>query len=321
VAKAKKLHCISSMHVLSSEQFSPEMLEDIFNRAQEFEQHVGDDDYDRELAARYAGKLFFNIFYEPSTRTRVSFGAAARRLGFHVEQTENAKEFSSAAKGETIEDTVRVLNEYYPSIITIRHHETGTLARAAAVSRAPIFNAGDGKGEHPTQALLDAYTIQSELGRLSGLNVVMGGDMANGRTARSLAKLLSKYQGNHITFVSVPELQMKDDVLTVLDENQTTHESTVEMYDALRMADVVYWTRIQRERLDNPDALPEKGFVIDQSALEVMKKQAIIMHPLPRVDEITVEVDDDPRAVYFKQAGNGMFVRMALIDMVMKEEL
>ena len=251
----------------------------------------------------------------------MSFGTAAGRLGFHVEQTENAKEFSSAAKGETIEDTVRVLNAYRPSIITIRHDETGSLDRAAAISEAPIFNAGDGKGEHPTQALLDTYTIQRELGRLSGLHTVMGGDLANGRTARSLAKLLAKHADNSMTFVSVPELQMKDDVLTLLDENNVKHESTAEMYDALRMADVVYWTRIQKERLDNPDALPAKGFVIDQSALEVMKPGAIIMHPLPRVDEIAVVVDDNPRAVYFKQAGNGMFVRMALIDMVMKGEL
>jgi aspartate carbamoyltransferase catalytic subunit len=166
---------------------------------------------------------------------------------------------------------------------------------------------------------LDLYTINEQKGRLDNLNVAIGGDLANGRTARSLAKLLALYPDNHINFISVPELQIGEDIKTYLEDHNVSHEETVDMYDALRIADVVYWTRIQKERLENPEAVPAEGFVIDQTALEVLPEYAIIMHPLPRVDEIHQSVDQDPRAVYFRQAGNGMYVRMALIEKVLRD--
>lgn len=309
------------MHVLTAEQFDPDTLNVIFESADSFRQRTSDTEGRRELVTTYAGELLVNLFYEPSTRTRLSFGLAAKRLGMGVEGTENAREFSSAAKGETLEDTIRVIAEYDPAIIVLRHHETGAANRATAVSEVPIINAGDGKGEHPTQAILDLYTIQRETAGLSNLKVVIGGDLANGRTARSLSKMLAKYPNNEITFVSIPELQIGEDIQTYLDDHDTKYNLTVDMYDALRTANVVYWTRLQKERLENPEQVMDKDFVIDQTALEVMPKSTIIMHPLPRVGEIHTAVDNDPRAVYFSQAGNGMYVRMALIDMIMQGTL
>jgi aspartate carbamoyltransferase catalytic subunit len=305
------------MHVLSSEQFGDEELGVLFEQADEFRLQLLDSDTRRELASRHIGSKLCNLFYEPSTRTRLSFGFAADNMGVRVQGTENAREFSSASKGETLEDTIRVINEYGVDIIVLRHHETGAAARAAQVSNAAIVNAGDGQGEHPTQALLDAYTIQQSQGRLDNLHIVMGGDLKHGRTARSLAKLLSRYPGNHMTFVTVPELQMADDIKIHLDENGTEHRETANMYDAFKDADVVYWTRLQKERLDNPEAVPSNGFVIDATALEVLPTSATIMHPLPRVGEIDPAIDTDPRAQYFKQAGNGLYIRMALIDKIL----
>jgi aspartate carbamoyltransferase catalytic subunit len=306
------------MHVLTSEQFDTTQIEALCGQADAFRTQLESPNGRRDLASRWTGSALCNLFYEPSTRTRVSFGLAAQKLGLGVEGTENAHQFSSAAKGETIEDTIRVINEYGVDIIVLRHDELGAAARAAAVSdRAAIINAGDGPGEHPTQALLDVYTIQREKERLDDLHVVMGGDLRHGRTARSLAALLSNYSENRISFVTVPELQMGDDIKNRLRENGTDFEETTDMYDALRDADVVYWTRLQRERLENPEAVPSGGFVIDAAALEVLSDEAIIMHPLPRVDEINRSVDDDPRARYFEQAGNGLYMRMALIDRIL----
>jgi aspartate carbamoyltransferase catalytic subunit len=304
-------------HVLSVEQFDSAQLEELFIEADQFRDQVADPEQRRDLASRYVGRQLCSLFYEPSTRTRLSFEKAAANFGMIPISTENAREFSSASKGETIEDTVKVLNEYGFDIIVLRHHETGATSQAASVSETPIINAGDGKGEHPTQALLDAHTIFRKFGRLDNLRVAIGGDLANGRTARSLAQLLSHYKGNHLSFVSIPELQIGEDIKVKLRESGTGFEETADMYDALRDADVVYWTRLQRERLENPDALPKGGFTIDALALEVLPQDAIIMHPLPRVDEIDPQVDSDPRAQYFPQAGNGLYVRMALIDQIL----
>jgi aspartate carbamoyltransferase catalytic subunit len=307
-------------HVLTSEQFDHPQLETLFAQADQFRALATDPVERRELASRHVGKQLCSLFYEPSTRTRLSFETAAVKFGMGLVSTENAKEFSSAAKGETLEDTVRVLDEYDYAAIVMRHHETGAAARAAAVSHTPIINGGDGKGEHPTQALLDAHTIHRQFGKLSGLHIVMGGDLANGRTVRSLSRLLSKYPDNRFSFVSIPELQIGEDVKVALRENETPYEETVDMYDALRSADVVYWTRLQKERLENPEALPEGGFTLDSTALQVLPEHSIIMHPLPRTGEIDPSVDSDPRAQYFKQAGNGLYVRMALIDQIISGE-
>ncbi len=330
-------------HVLNAQQFTPNQLERLFLRADELRKMLAIPTSRRSLASRYKGHQLCSLFYEPSTRTRLSFEQAATKLGVGIVSTENAREFSSAAKGETIEDSTRVINEYDFSIIVLRHHETGSALRAASVSNVPIINAGDGMGEHPTQALLDAYTIKREKGRLDRLHVVMGGDLRHGRTVRSLAQLLSKYTKNHISFVSMPGLKMQDDVLKILRAQGTTFKEFFSMEDArsiaLRDADVVYWTRTQTERLaeSEKDLFAQNtklsspnhkstqasvsSFVIDLKVARLMKKDTIIMHPLPRVWEITPEVDNDPRAKYFEQAGNGLYIRMALLDTLLSRRM
>lgn len=308
------------MHILSIDRFDQAQLEDLFDKVEVFRQRDFDPDGRRILARMYEGRQLCSLFYEPSTRTRLSFETAAVKLGMGVVSTENAREFSSAIKGESIEDTIRVLNEYHYDVMVLRHHETGSAARAAAVSSTPIINAGDGTGEHPTQALLDAYTIQQAHGKLDGLKVVLGGDLKHGRTARSLAKLLAKYPKNSMTFVSVPELQIGDDIKKLLRENGLTYDETEDINKAFLDADVVYWTRLQKERLKDLSVIPKGGLTIDLKAVKVLPKHAIIMHPLPRVDEIHPAVDDDPRARYFQQAGNGLYIRMALLDMVISDD-
>jgi aspartate carbamoyltransferase catalytic subunit len=265
----------------------------------------------------------FNIFYEPSTRTRISFASAANHLGMQVISTENAREFSSAIKGETLEDTIKVLCHYYPDVIVLRHHEEGSVARAAEISTVPLINAGDGKGQHPTQALLDLYTIWERLKTLNNLKVLVGGDLAHGRTVRSLVYLLSKFKGTEFIFCSPEILKMQEDIKEHLNEHNIPY---VEIFDSLDkvipIADVVYWTRTQMERLGSLELDKEqikKDFTIDKNTLALMKPFSVLMHPLPRVDEITVDVDKDVRAAYFEQAGNGMFVRMALLEWVLSK--
>lgn len=307
-------------HILRADQFDHDELARLFGRAiffMEQDQHIKTR---RNTLKLHQGRIMVSMFYEPSTRTRFSFEIAAAKLGMAVIGTENAAEFSSAAKGETIEDTVRVLNEYGVDAICMRTKEDGHAARAAAVSNVAIINGGDGKAEHPTQAVLDAYTIYQQFGRLENLRIVMGGDLAHGRTVRSLARLLSTYKNNHIVFISTPELQMSGDVLDYLKKNSTTYEQTDDIQKAFTGADVVYWTRLQLERhSDAKLAHGAQAFMINASTLRYLPKKAIIMHPLPRVNEIAAEVDKDTRAVYFKQAGNGLYVRMAMLDAILKE--
>lgn len=303
-------------HILTAEQFEPAQLSQIFEAADQFretDQLIADR---REVMRRHLGRVMVSLFYEPSTRTRISFEIAAAKLGMAVISTENAAEFSSAVKGETIEDTTRVINGYGIDAIVMRTKEEGHATRAARVSRAAIINGGDGKGEHPTQAVLDMYTIQRELGRLTDLRVVIGGDLAHGRTVRSLASLLSKYPNNHLSFVSAPGLGVGEDIKTKLAEAGTSYEETGDMLAALGEADVVYWTRLQLERLglDERLRLDDRQFTLDDAALRVMPNDAIIMHPLPRVMEIPATTDADPRARYFEQASNGLYVRMAMLD-------
>lgn len=308
-------------HILDTEQFSQKELSQLFLSADKFRENDKNIDKKREARERHLGRVVASIFYEPSTRTRMSFEIAAGKLGMHVVSTENAAEFSSAAKGESIEDTVQVLNEYGVDAIVLRSKEEGYAERAAKVSEAAIINAGDGKGEHPTQAALDVYTIRESIGRLHHMNVVIGGDLARGRTARSLAQLVSKYPENKITFVSSPELQIGSDIKARLKENHTPYEETTDMLGALREADVVYWTRLQLERGDKTrPQVDQSHFVLDEATLKVLPKHAIIMHPLPRNQEIAKGVDHDPRAKYFRQAGNGLYIRMAMLDMIMRQQ-
>ncbi len=310
-------------HVLKSQQFSRAMLEELFRVTDDFKKLFCDKSKST-LRGLLANRLLFNIFYEPSTRTRISFGAAAAHLGMHVVETENAKEFSSAIKGETLEDTIRVLCEYYPDAIVLRHYEAGAAEKAAevATSGVSIINAGDGGGQHPTQALLDLFTIKKEIGRLDELSVCMGGDLANGRTVRSLAYLLTKFKGTRFIFVSPPELGMKEDILEHLTEHKIEFRAEEELKTALPKADVVYWTRIQRERIEDRELSERVAnfYQIGPDQMAFMQKKSILMHPLPRVKEIKPEVDSDPRAAYFRQAGNGMFIRMALLHLMLKSD-
>lgn len=305
-------------HILSAEQFEPEQFVPLFEKATAFRESDQTIDSRQEVMQTHMGRIMLSMFYEPSTRTRFSFEIAAAKLGIAVVGTENAAEFSSAAKGETIEDTVRVFNEYGVDALSLRTKEDGHADRAASVSDVAVINGGDGKGEHPTQAVLDMYTIQEQLGRLEGLKVVMSGDLAHGRTVRSLAKLLARYPGNEISFLSTPELQIGQDIKLHLQEHGTKFEETTDVYDALREADVAYWTRLQLERHKHSSlSVGQDHFILDASALEVLPESAIIMHPLPRNEEIPTSTDADPRAKYFRQAGNGLYVRMAMLDEIM----
>ncbi|QQS18894.1 aspartate carbamoyltransferase [Candidatus Saccharibacteria bacterium] len=298
-------------HLVAAKQLTPEVLSGLMQKAEEYRKLLETPEGRKQLRELYPDKVVATLFYEPSTRTRLSHESAAQRLGMGVVSTENAAEFSSAIKGETIEDTVRVVCGYADAIV-IRHKETGIVDRAAAASPVPVINAGDGTGEHPTQALLDVYTIWREMGTLEGLNVLMGGDLAHGRTVRSLAQVMSNYKGTSFTFVSTPQLQMGDDIKALLKERGVAFTETDDVNEAVKQADVVYWTRLQKERLEDPTL--EAGFVIDESVLQNMKEKSVIMHPLPRVSEITAGVDIDPRAAYFRQSHNGVYVRMALLD-------
>lgn len=274
-----------------------------------------------DYAMSLQGKILATLFYEPSTRTRLSFESAMARLGGQVISTENAREFSSAIKGETVEDTVRIIAGYADAIV-IRHFEQGAAGRAAKASPVPIINGGDGPGEHPTQALLDFYTIRAELQRLDGLKVALVGDLRFGRAARSLALLFRLIPSTELIFVSPPEVRMGDDIRKSLDDHGVTYRDQPDLGAALGEADVVYQTRIQKERFATPEEYDAvKGvYVIDAEAMSGMKEDAILLHPLPRVDEISPEVDSDPRAAYFRQARNGVFVRMALLHQLLASE-
>jgi aspartate carbamoyltransferase catalytic subunit len=296
-------------HVIESQQFSRALLEDLFARAEEVKREP------HHFIGRLAGQVMAALFYEPSTRTRLSFEAAMLRLGGQTMGTDNAREFSSAAKGETLEDTIRIVSGY-ADVIVLRHNEEGAAARAAAVSSVPVINAGDGPGQHPTQALLDLYTIRAELGRIDGVHVALVGDLANGRTVRSLTYLLSKFKDIKVWFVAPPQVAMRPDLKAHLDEHHVPWIETEDLDTVLPEVDVLYMTRIQKERFTDPETYNAvKGvYRIDNASLAKMRKYAILMHPLPRVDEIAPEVDSDDRAAYFRQARNGLHVRMALLD-------
>jgi aspartate carbamoyltransferase catalytic subunit len=302
-------------HILSVDQFNKKFMAEIFEATDKFKKSDKNTYKKMDNSSLHLNKIMINMFYEPSTRTRFSFEIAAKKLGIEVIGTENAGEFSSAAKGETIEDTVKVFNEYGVDVIILRTQEEGITQRAAKVSKAAILNGGDGKGEHPTQALLDMYTIKSEMGRLENLKIAIGGDLMRGRTARSLAKLISKYPNNEIVFVSSDNLRIGEDIKSKLNETDTKYSETTNLKEALVKADVVYWTRMQLERSNASDKhLNQSQFKIDENALNVIPDHSIILHPLPRQGEIPESTDSDPRAKYFQQSGNGLYVRMALLN-------
>ncbi|CAI5980992.1 unnamed protein product [Closterium sp. NIES-65] len=305
-------------HVIEAQQFNRDLLSEIFEVADEMQQ-ILEGRGGAGCSNMLRGYLMATLFYEPSTRTRLSFESAMKRLGGEVLTTENAREFSSAAKGESLADSIRTV-EAYADVIVLRHYEEGAAKLASQVASVPIVNAGDGPGQHPTQSLLDMYTIQREVGRLDNIRVGLVGDLANGRTARSLAYLLAKFRNNKIIFVAPPVVRMKDDIKEYLTARGVEWEESADLMDVAAQCDVVYQTRIQKERfggrMDEYEAARGK-YIVDRRVMNALGKDAIVMHPLPRLDEITTDVDSDPRAAYFRQAKNGVYIRMALLKLLL----
>lgn len=306
---------MSLKHIVESQQFTVPKLMELFERTElmkKIEARGGTRDYENKIMA--------SLFYKPSTRTRFSFEAAMYRLGGKVISTEQAMEFSSEIKGESLEDTIQIISNYCDAIV-LRHHEEGGAKRAAAVSPVPIINAGDGSGgQHPTQALLDLYTIWHECKTLNGLSVAFLGALDQGRTVRSLAYLLSKFDRTKLYFIAPDEIQIKKDILEHLDEKGIAYQVLNKEDDVLSKVDVVYQTRIDQERLMNKD-IDITQYNIDVNTLKRMKYNSIVMHPLPRSIEISPAVDKDPRAAYFRQAQNGLYVRMAILSLLFDKEL
>ncbi|MGI6367562.1 MAG: aspartate carbamoyltransferase [Anaerolineae bacterium] len=309
---ADRLASFYGRDIVSVDQFSRQDLGYIYGVADEM----------RSLVKRVGatdllkGHVLANLFYEPSTRTSSSFIAAMVRLGGSVIPIHGVQ-YSSVSKGESLPDTIRTL-QCYSDVIVLRHPEIGASAVAARYANIPVISAGDGTGEHPTQGLLDIYTIYSELGTVDGLHVAMVGDLKNGRTVHSLARLLKLYD-TEMSFVAPDNLRLPQDIRDeMVAAGRTVHE-TDRLQDVIDRADVVYVTRVQRERfqdLSEYEAVKDY-YVITPALMQEAKPRMALMHPLPRVGEIQYDVDDDPRAAYFRQMENGMYVRMALLAAVL----
>ena len=299
--------------VLSVAQFDPARLDYIFARAREM----------REMVERVGatdllkGFVLTCLFYEPSTRTSASFIAAMERLGGSVIPITQGVQFSSVSKGETLADTIRTL-EQYSDVIVLRHPDIGSAQVAADYAAVPVINAGDGAGEHPTQALLDLFTIKEELGRIDGLKIAMVGDLRYGRTVHSLTRLLTQYNVS-LRFVSPEMLRLPLTIMNeVIDAGLAVRE-THDVADVIANADVLYVTRVQKERFTDLAQYEEvkNQYEITPELMSRAKEKMIVLHPLPRVGEIHYAVDSDPRAAYFRQVKNGMVIRMALLAAVL----
>ena len=299
------------MDILSVKQFRHRDLDIIFDVARDMREMV-----DRQGAVDILkGKLLSNLFYEPSTRTSSSFAAATQRLGGNVIQINNVT-FSSVSKGEELRDTIRSMGSYSDAIV-LRHPDEGSADIAAEVSEKPIINAGDGIGEHPTQALLDIFTIVEELGTIDGLTVTMLGDLKYGRTVHSLAKLLALYDVK-LNFVAPDLLKAPTALVDSLIESGVGPCKHVDLDSIISETDVLYVTRVQKERFVDQSVYEKvnRSYAVNVDTMDIAKERMIVMHPLPRVDEISRAVDGDPRAAYFRQMEYGMYVRMALLALV-----
>lgn len=298
--------------ILHGGQFSRAELEHILNVASDMQQELEHAPGLDLLKGCVMGALFF----EPSTRTRLSFETAMHRLGGSVVGFASAGS-SSAAKGESLADTIRTVDQYV-DVIAMRHPRIGSANEAAEVAQAPVINGGDGAGQHPTQALLDLYTIQAERGRVDGNTIVLCGDLKHGRTVHAGVELYKQY-GCRLIFVAPEQLRMPAELTIRLQEQGVEIEETTDLQDALAQADVLYMTRIQKERFDDAAEYERlKGsYVLTREMVERIRPNATIMHPLPRVDEIAVDVDGLPNAAYFRQARSGVYIRMALIALVL----
>jgi aspartate carbamoyltransferase catalytic subunit len=298
-------------HVLDARQFTRPWLEDVFFPATlELQQTPID-----RLARPLAGKRLFYLFYEPSTRTRVSFELAATLLGATVHGIDSQHEEERA---ERLEDRIRVLNAYPLDFLLLRYHQEGGASRAAAVSNVPVINAGDGVGQHPTQALLDAYTLWREFGRLDGLRVALVGDLSYQRSTNSLAYVLAVFAGLKLYLVSPRLLSMREEVRNHLARSGVQVEEVRDLRAIADDVDVVYLTRAHSERLEHAQRFEsETGtFAVDANVLDNLPPGARVLHPLPRGPELPAEVDADPRIACFRQAANGLYVRMALLTLL-----
>ncbi|XP_078674784.1 multifunctional protein CAD-like isoform X2 [Branchiostoma floridae x Branchiostoma belcheri] len=305
-------HGFVGLHVLTATRFNKEQLHHLFNVAHNMRTMV---QKDRPLDGLLKGKVMASLFYEVSTRTSSSFLAAMQRLGGTVIQLDESS--SSHQKGESLSDTVQVMCGY-SDVVVIRHPKPGALEVASRNCRKPIINAGDGTGEHPTQALLDVFTIREELGTVNGMTVTMVGDLKHGRTVHSLARLLTLYRVN-LVYVAPKGLEMPQEVVDYVSARGIPQSTYSSLEDALPETDVLYMTRIQKERFATPEEYERScgQFVVTPHIMTKAKKKMVLMHPLPRVFEISPEVDTDPRAAYFRQAECGMYVRMALLALVL----
>lgn len=297
--------------ILNTAQFSLQELNLIMNTAANFEKRVKSG----EIIRNMEGQVVASLFFEPSTRTRLSFETAINRLGASVITVANAAS-SSVAKGETLADTIRTIDGYV-DVIVMRHPMKGSAKIAADNASHPVINGGDGAGQHPTQALLDLYTIRKEKGVLGGHTVTFLGDLKNGRTVHSLGYFMSLYK-NKMIFVSPKSLKMPAEITAELRSLGAEIEETEDVEKALSISDIVYVTRVQRERFKNPEDYEnvKSIYVVNREIINRAKKGITILHPLPRVDEISTDVDDYEGAAYFRQAHNGLYVRMALLALV-----
>lgn len=292
--------------------FSKDQLNELFNLARSYRIFVLKD---RPLSHVLKGKVMASVFYEVSTRTSCSFAAAMLRLGgtvIHMDETS-----SSVKKGETLEDSIAIMAGY-SDVVVLRHPQPGAVTRASKSSRKPLINAGDGVGEHPTQALLDVFTIREEIGTVNGLTITMVGDLKHGRTVHSLARLLTLYDVQ-LKYVSPQGLGMPLEVQEFVAQKGIRQEEVGSLEKVLPETDVLYMTRIQKERFDTEEEyqLACGKFVVTPQVMTLAKRKMVVLHPLPRVFEISPEFDTDPRAAYFRQAECGMYVRMALLAMVL----
>ncbi len=304
---------LTDQDVISVSQFDTERLDYIFSRAgemRELVERVGSTDLLR-------GRVLACLFYEPSTRTSASFISAMERLGGGVIPITQGVQFSSVSKGETLADTIRTL-EQFSDVIVLRHPTVGSAQVAADYAAIPVINAGDGPGEHPTQALLDLFTIKEELGRINGLKIAMVGDLRYGRTVHSLTRLLTQYDVS-LRFVSPEILRLPLTIMNQVIDAGIDVRETHDVADVIKNADVLYVTRVQKERFTDLAQYEEvkNHYEITPELMAIAKQDMVVMHPLPRVGEIHYAVDDDPRAAYFRQVRNGMYIRMALLAAVL----
>ena len=298
-------------NIISAGAITRDELERLYTVADDIKHNKG------KYGSALKGYVIATLFYEPSTRTRLSFESSVQRLGASLISTENARENASAKKGESLEDTIRRIQGYADMII-MRHFENDSSERAARVATVPIINAGAGGGEHPTQALLDVYTIREYKGKVDGTSIAIMGDLKYGRTAHSVIKLLSLYKDITVYGFSIKGLELQQYYKDFLKSRNVKYVECASFADIPSDVDFLYQTRVQLERLEDNNLKIEE-MILSKANFARFSENTYILHPLPRVDEISTDLDDDPRSIYFKQAHNGIPTRMALIYTLMKD--